>query len=286
MFPRSYYKESMNRRGGENLTPNTYASAGTRDSLLYLHDYLPGMEARRVFGHGEVTTVERGIGQGLAEGEFIAYDATRVGVTLCICSSSALDATGGTGGTRVMIRGLDNNFDLVREFVQLDGTTRVTLALTYVCVETVSVLGCGSNRTNVGEICVGPTSEVWDPALGQRPASLYGVVPAGGSVSQYILFGVPRNVSRQQTRTVVLSDNNSQNAGLHIKFRVDLGVAQSIFDIFHLFIVGSIDYDTNGFSPWFPGSVFWATGVATQGSHNVTISFQYTDVNTTIVPAV
>lgn len=109
--------------------------------------------------------------------------------TLDVVSSSDQDSdTGGvvaqgTGARTILITGIDANRDEQTETVTMDGTTTVVTSNSWLGVNRVVVLTSGSSDTNVGLITLTATTE----------GSTQATVPIGGSVTQQIIFFMPRN---------------------------------------------------------------------------------------------
>lgn len=109
--------------------------------------------------------------------------------TLDVVSSSDEDSdTGGsvaqgTGARTIFITGIDANRDSQTDTVTMDGTTTVTTSSSWLGVNRVAVLTSGSSDANVGTITLTATTE------GSTQATL----PIGGSVTQQIIFFMPRN---------------------------------------------------------------------------------------------
>lgn len=109
--------------------------------------------------------------------------------TLTIVSSSDEDSdTGGsvaqgTGARTIRIIGLDANRDEQTVDVTMDGTTSVATTETWLGINRTTVLTSGSSDANVGLITITATTG----------GSTQATVPAGGSVTQQLIFFNPRN---------------------------------------------------------------------------------------------
>lgn len=71
---------------------------------------------------------------------------------LTIVSTSAADATGGTGATLLFITGIDGDGEEISEIIAPNGLTPVTSALQYKFVNRAVVYTTGSSDYNVGDI--------------------------------------------------------------------------------------------------------------------------------------
>lgn len=93
---------------------------------------------------------------------------------LKISSSSADDASAGTGARTVYIEGLDGNYNVVSETVTLNGQTAVNTTNSYLYVNSFYVVTAGSGGANAGNINAG-TGTVTSGV----PAVLYDIIATG-----------------------------------------------------------------------------------------------------------
>ena len=93
---------------------------------------------------------------------------------LKISSSSADDASAGTGARTVYIEGLDGNYAVVSETVTLNGQTAVNTTNSYLYVNSFYVVTVGSGGANAGNINAG-TGTVTSGV----PAVLYDIIATG-----------------------------------------------------------------------------------------------------------
>jgi hypothetical protein len=120
-----------------------------------------------------------------------------------IVSDSIEDDSTGTGAFTVEVQGLDSNYNLQNESVDMDGTTAVDLAYTYIRVFRAKVLTSGTNDTNVGNITVrvdgaGATQAVIDAGAGQTLMAIY-TIPAGKTgFIQHVYSSIVRFTAGQQ----------------------------------------------------------------------------------------
>lgn len=106
------------------------------------------------------------------------------GEKLDIVSTSANDSNpSGTGVRQVIIFGVDENWDLVQETVNLNGTTEVQTDNSYLGVNRMTIFTSGSADSNVGTITATATTS------GNTMAQM----PAGQGTTQQCIFYVPRN---------------------------------------------------------------------------------------------
>lgn len=101
-----------------------------------------------------------------------------------VLSSSADDASAGTGARTIRIMGLDANYDVLSETVTLNGTTPVDTVAQFRRVHTATVLSAGAGGVNAGTITVRHTTTTANvflsvqPGRNQSNCSAY-TVPAG-----------------------------------------------------------------------------------------------------------
>lgn len=72
--------------------------------------------------------------------------------TVQVLSSSANDASAGTGARTVRMTGLDSSYAQISETVTLNGTSGVTTTNSFLRVHTATVLTAGSGGVNAGDI--------------------------------------------------------------------------------------------------------------------------------------
>src|SRR5210317_1403300 len=105
------------------------------------------------------------------------------GETIDVVSTSTDDDDGGIGLNSVVIYGVDENWDEQIEVVTLDGTTTVTTTSQWIGINRVASFLSGTSQTNVGTINITATTSGFQMAQ----------MPAGGGVTQQMIFYVPRN---------------------------------------------------------------------------------------------
>ena len=109
-------------------------------------------------------------------------------VTMFVSSSSANDASGGTGANTILIQGLDEDYNEIEETVVLNGQTQVATQLSYLRVYRAFVTLAGSSGTSGGTIYIGssgasggvPNGTVYaNLGLGNQTQIAAYTVPAG-----------------------------------------------------------------------------------------------------------
>lgn len=115
-----------------------------------------------------------------------------------VSSTSAADASAGSGATAVTITGLDANFNSISEVVTLNGTTAVLATKSYYRITLLQVPTVGSSGKNVGSIYAGSGSlsagkpAVIYNAIGPtlvRSLSAFTTIPAGTTGYLLRFFG-------------------------------------------------------------------------------------------------
>lgn len=119
-----------------------------------------------------------------ADGGTIVFPAAAG--TMNVSSTSASDASAGTGARSIVIYGLDGSHNRIEEAVTLDGQTTVTTTKQFLHINYISVATVGSGKENAGTIYVGSgvnTSGV--------PATVYGAVYTGLNASTTACYTIP-----------------------------------------------------------------------------------------------
>lgn len=98
--------------------------------------------------------------------------------TLSIVSTSSEDGVGGTGATKIIVYGIDENRLSQTEVVDMDGTNPVTTANTWLGVNRIAVYLCGTTENNVGTITATATTDL----------TIQGQVPATEGTTQQCIF--------------------------------------------------------------------------------------------------
>lgn len=101
--------------------------------------------------------------------------------TLTLSSDDNNDKTSDTGARSVIIYGLDTNWDDISETLNLNGTSNVTTVNSYIRVNRMQVVTCGSSGSNEGTITLKDGSNTIaqiEPSKGSTEQCVYSV-PAG-----------------------------------------------------------------------------------------------------------
>lgn len=126
-------------------------------------------------------------------------------VIMTIASTSAQDTASGTGAAAIQINGLNANFNMISEIVQLNGTTGVTTVNKYLRINGMSVSTVGSlniNGLNAGNISC------------KNSTSLYAQINANIGQTQMSIFTVPNNY-------VLLVSGVSATTNIHYSSTID-----------------------------------------------------------------
>ena len=150
--------------------------------LQVVRNQIAGHRALFKFGiNGDVgTSVETVWAQG---GTYV-YPASAT--VMKISSSSADDASAGTGARTIAIFGLDADYNEISESVLLDGQTAVNTGNSYLRISRMYVTTAGSGATAAGTIYAG-TGTVTSGV----PANIFGVVALGANQTQMAFWTVP-----------------------------------------------------------------------------------------------
>ena len=187
-----------------------------------------------------------------------------------VSSSDANDTNGGTGANKIRVFGLDANYALIEEEVELAGQTQVATSLSYLRIYRAYVTLAGSGGTAAGTVYVAdsgasagvPTGNVY-ANLGTSNQTLLGVytVPAG--------------------KTLYLDDINFTsaitlaNANVTIKFNIrDFGS-----NVFRTIVITELQSGTYIDKFEYPQPIYEKTdievrAVATSNNNPITVSWQ------------
>jgi len=140
-----------------------------------------------------------------AQGGTYAYPS--VASVMKISSSSADDASAGTGARTISISGLDADYNEISEVVILNGQTAVDTVNSYLRINRIYVVTAGSGETAAGTIYAG-TGTVTSGV----PANIYGMVAIGANQTQMAFWTVPAGYTLYLTGLFYTSGNTTANA--------------------------------------------------------------------------
>lgn len=113
--------------------------------------------------------------------------------TMDIVSTSTDDDNGGTGANIIQVGGLDSDYNLITDTIIMDGTTTVTSNLSFLRVNRVRAVFCGTGKTNAGTITVTSSTS----------SAIQATIPAGESISQQSHFTIPSGYTAFTTGIVL-----------------------------------------------------------------------------------
>lgn len=127
-----------------------------------------------------------------------------VASALGIASTSASDASGGTGARTVRLTGLDASYDVVTEDVTLNGQTRVTTSAQFIAINGAYVLTAGSGGANAGAIYIADDGDTFTAGV---PTAPYLVLEQGWNVACPSIYTVPDGYSVALSLIDISGDN-------------------------------------------------------------------------------
>jgi hypothetical protein len=140
-----------------------------------------------------------------AQGGVYAYPSAAS--VMKISSSSADDASAGTGARTISISGLNGSYAEISETVTLNGQTEVNTVNSYLRINRMYVVTAGSGETAAGTIYAG-TGTVTSGV----PANIYGMVAIGANQTQMAFWTVPAGYTFYLTGMFFTSGNTTANA--------------------------------------------------------------------------
>ena len=145
-----------------------------------------------------------------AQGGTYAYPASAT--VMKISSSSADDASGGTGARSIAIFGLDADYNEISESVLLDGQTAVNTGNSYLRISRMYVTTAGSGATAAGTIYAG-TGTVTSGV----PATVYGMITLTANQTQMAFWTVPAGYTLYLMGVFFTSANSTANASTNFQ---------------------------------------------------------------------
>lgn len=179
----STFAELMASSGAHNKGMDFYTAVGLG---------MMSPDIRRVTALGNNPDVDTGsVPEDIWSGGGL-YPFMTAATSLELVSSSASDASAGTGARTILVSGLDINYVEQSDTVTLNGTTAVDLPRQYFRINQIMVLTAGSTESNVGTITLrddggGTTRGLIMPANGISRQAVY-TVPANHTLSVHSLF--------------------------------------------------------------------------------------------------
>jgi hypothetical protein len=143
------------------------------------------------------------------------YPWMTASTALEIISTSANDASAGTGARTVLVSGLDINYVAVTQLVTLNGTTPVALATPLFRVNSLLIMSAGSGQVNAGQINVRDISG----------GTIRSIIAVGAGISQQSAYTVPAGFTLQviSNYTAITGNGSTRTADVSTMFRSPLG---------------------------------------------------------------
>lgn len=133
-----------------------------------------------------------------------------------VSSSSANDASAGTGARTVYFEGLDANYNEVSETVTLNGQTQVATTKQFLRVHRGYVVTAGSGNTNAGDIYIGTSG-----ATGGVPTStFYAKIVAGEGQTLMAVYTIPAGKTLYLNNGTATHGTDTSGAYMTIRFMV------------------------------------------------------------------
>ncbi len=120
--------------------------------------------------------------------------------TLTISSTSTSDTLAGTGARKLVIEGLDSSHNEIIEQINMNGTSNVTTAQSFLRVNFAYLSEAGSNQSNAGDISI------------NSGANTISFLKAGDSQSQQCIGTVPTGKYYLLSKGFFSYDKNNQSS--------------------------------------------------------------------------
>lgn len=184
------------------------------------------------------------------------FEFITVGETIDISSTSVNDTLLGTGAQKIVITGIDEDWNEQVEVVDMNGTTTVTTSSQWIGINRIAIFKSGTGLKNAGTINIKANTSTYTMAQ----------MPTGNSTTQQCLFYVPadHNFLTQwiHFNSIKISGGGGQPE-VTFKIHVYSDVSTSVYEIFR----NSLDVADTGtltISPPIPflvseKSIIWLT---------------------------
>lgn len=192
-------------------------------------DLLERISIRRgeVAGYSSVQKFGRNLDIGSASPEVIwdgggyPYDFPAVAVSTPVVSTSTLDTSGGAGARVVEITGLDANYVVVVEEVELNGTTPVNTINEFLRIYRARVVQAGTTGVNQGDILItAPPARIL-AGEGQTNMAIYSV--AAGHTGYVTAVQVDAaNIVGAAYVSVTMKIRDGETGCINTKFHTEL----------------------------------------------------------------
>tara|TARA_R110000744_G_scaffold102377_2_gene196921 strand:- start:8061 stop:9458 length:1398 start_codon:yes stop_codon:yes gene_type:complete len=160
-----------------------------------------------------------------------AMTITTTAYTLSVVSTDAADDDGGTGCNSIVIYGIDANRDEQTVVIALDGTTPVVTTESWLGVNRIEMVLCGTGQVNAGTITATLTTA----------GTIMAQMPLGGGLTQQCIFYVPSNNDFVADWVRINAVNESIKAILTIKMFIWSAVTNGKQEVYRV----NLDTDAN-----------------------------------------
>ena len=154
-----------------------------------------------------------------------------------ISSSSADDASSGTGARTVLVSGLDQDYNRISETVTLTGQTAVNTTNSFLRISGIRTLTVGSGGTNAGVIYAG-TGTITTGV----PAVIHEVVPIGFNASMSGVYTVPAGYTAYLYQGGLTSQSNGNNY-ITGRLKTSNQGSPKVTNAVTIFTEGMVDYN-------------------------------------------
>lgn len=161
--------------------------------------FVPGWRAASWFGYSKsVGTTRVGISPGAFPVTFPAA-ATKLQCT----SANANDTAAGTGARKILITGLNSEYEEITEEVALTGQTAKDTVAEFLRVNGIVVVEAGSGGVNAGNIWLSVDGATLSSGVPSNDADKVGIIAAGDNKSAMAWATVPKGCNAQIKRATV-----------------------------------------------------------------------------------
>lgn len=144
------------------------------------------------------------------------YSYPAAAAVMYVSSSSANDASAGTGARTVTFYGLDANYEEINETVTLNGQTQVATTKSFLRVFRGFVATVGSGGTNAGDIYIGTTGA----SAGVPTGTFYAKITAGEAQTLMAVYTVPAGKTLYISQGTATHGTDTAGAYMTIRFMV------------------------------------------------------------------
>ena len=144
------------------------------------------------------------------------YSYPAAAAVMYVSSSSANDASAGTGARTVTFYGLDANYEEINETITLNGQTQVATTKSFLRVFRGFVATVGSGGTNAGDIYIGTTGA----SAGVPTGTFYAKITAGEAQTLMAVYTVPAGQTLYISQGTATHGTDTAGAYMTIRFMV------------------------------------------------------------------